>query len=171
MRYTSSLTDREWEINASKEVLMESLTTVAIASALLFKAFEKGGEKLGEAVSDKIGKLLNIIREKFKAEGVEGKLTKAQKDPSEKNKNRLEQELAPQMEDDEAFANKLKNLVDELKLDQRVQSFFKGVNVTGRAEIGDVEQIAASGGSVQQEAVTDVTVGGDFTIGNVKQQG
>lgn len=150
---------------------MESLTTVAIVSALLFKAFEKGGEKLGEAISTKIGQLLNIIREKFKAEGIEGKLTKAQEDPSEKNKNRLEQELEVQMEDDEAFANKLKNLVNELRSDQHIQVFFKGVNVTGKAEIGDVEQTAASGGSIQQEAVTDVKVGGDFKIGNVKQQG
>jgi hypothetical protein len=30
---------------------MEPLTTTAIASALLFKAFEKSGEKLGEAIS------------------------------------------------------------------------------------------------------------------------
>jgi hypothetical protein len=85
---------------------MEALTTAAIASALLFKAFEKGGEKLGEAVSAKINQLLNVIREKFQAEGIEGKLTKAQEDPSEKNKNRLADELATQMEDDEIICQK-----------------------------------------------------------------
>lgn len=69
---------------------MESLTTTAIASALLIKVFEKSGEKLGEIVASKISQLLIIIREKFKAEGIEGKLTKAQEDPSEKNKIRLE---------------------------------------------------------------------------------
>ena len=150
---------------------MELLTTTAIASALLFKAFEKGGEKLGEAVFAKIGQLLNVIREKLKAEGVEGKLTKAQEDPSEKNKSRLEQELASQMEDDEAFAKKLKDLVEELKSDQHVQIFFKGVDIKGGAEIGNIEQTTTSGRAVQQEAVTDVKVGGDLKIGNVKQQG
>ena len=150
---------------------MEPLTTAAIASVLLFKAFEKSGEKLGEAVSAKISQLLNLIREKFKAEDIEGKLTKAQEEPSEKNKSRLEQELAAQMEDDEAFAKKLKDLLEEMKSDQHVQIFFKGVDVTGGAEVGDIEQTETSGGTVQQEAVTDVKVGGDLKIGNVKQQG
>jgi uncharacterized protein YajQ (UPF0234 family) len=149
---------------------MEPLSTTAIISALLFKTFEKSGENLGEAVFTKIGQLLNIIREKFKAEGVEGKLTKAQEDPSEKNKSRLEQELALQMEDDETFAKKLKDTVEELKLDRHIQIFFKGIDVKGGVEIGDVEQTATSGGAVQQEAVTDVKVGGDLKIGNVKQQ-
>ncbi len=150
---------------------MEPLTTAAIASALLFKAFEKSGEKLGEAVSAKIGQLLKLIREKFKAEGIEGKLTKAQEEPSEKNKSRLEQELAAQMEDDEAFAKKLKDLLGEIKSDQHVQIFFKGVDVKGGVEVGDVVQTATSGGTVQQEAVTDFKGGGDLKIGNLKQQG
>lgn len=150
---------------------MVPLTTAAIVSALLFKAFEKGGEKLGEAVSAKIGQLLNLIRDKFKAEGIEGKLTKAQEDPSEKNKSRLKQELEAQMEDDEAFAKNLKKLVDELESDQHIQIFFNGVSVTGNAEIGDVEQTLTSGGSGRQEAITDVNVGGNLKISNVKQQG
>jgi hypothetical protein len=113
-----------------------------------------------------MGKLLNLIQDKFKAEGIEGKLTKAEEDPSEKNKSRLEQELAAQMEDDEVFAKKLKALVDELKSDNQVnQIFFKGVNVKGDAEIGDVEQTVTSGGSVTHEAVTQVEVGGNLKIG------
>ena len=48
-----------------------------------------------------------------------------------------------------------------MKSDRHVQIFFKGVNITGKAEIGDVEQTATSGGSVQQEAITDDKVGGD----------
>lgn len=150
-----------------------SLTAGAIATLIFSKALEKGGEKLGEAVSDKIGQLLNLIRDKFQKEGVEGKLTKAQEDPSDKNKSRFEQELIYQMEDDEAFAKELKELMDELKSDDKVrQIFFKGVNVKGDAEIGDIEQkqTTTRGGSVNQEAVTEVEVGGNFKIGNVKQE-
>ena len=150
-----------------------SLTAGAIATLIFSKALEKGGEKLGETISDKIGQLLNLIREKFHQEGVEGKLTKAQEDPSDKNKSRFEQELTYQMEDDEAFAKELKELMDELKSDDKVrQIFFKGVNVKGDAEIGDIEQkqTTTRGGSVNQEAVTEVEVGGNFKIGNVKQE-
>jgi hypothetical protein len=150
---------------------MEPLATSAIVSILLSKAFEKSGEKLGEAVSARIGQLLNIIREKFKAEGIEGKLTKTQEDPSEKNKSRLEQELSAQMEDDEAFAKKLKALVDEIKSEDLInQIFFKDVNVKGDAEIGDIEQTSKQVGSVKQEAVTQVEVGGSLKIGNVTQK-
>ena len=148
-----------------------TLTAGEIATLIFSKALEKGGEQLGEAISDKIGQLLNLIREKFQKQGVEGKLTKAQEDPSEKNKSRFEQELTYQMEDDEAFSQKLKTLMDELKSDEQVnQIFFKGVNVKGSAEIGDVEQTTTRGGSVIQEALTGVQVGKELKIGNVKQQ-
>ena len=148
-----------------------SLTAGAIASLIFSEAIKKGGQELGKIVSDKIGQLLNLIREKFQKEGVEGKLTKAQEDPSDKNKSRFERGLAEQMEDDEAFAKKLKALMDELKSDDRVnQIFFKDVKVKGGAAIGDVEQANMRGGSVNQEAVTGVEVGKDFKIGNVKQQ-
>ena len=148
-----------------------SFTAGAIANIIVTKALEKGGEQLGEAISNKIGQLLNLIREKFHKEGVEGKLTKAQEDPSDKNKSRFEQELTYQMEDDEAFAQKLKELMDQLKSNEQVkQIFFKDVKIEGGAEIGDIEQTATGDGSVTQEAVTGVEVGKDLKIGNIKQQ-
>ncbi len=61
-------------------------------------------------------------------------------------------------------------IVDKLKSDDQVsQIFFKGVNVKGDAQIDDVEQTTA-GSSVTQEAVTQVHVGGNLKIGNVKQK-
>jgi hypothetical protein len=146
-------------------------TATAIATIIFNKALEKGGENLGDVVSQKIGQLVHLIREKFKAEGIEGKLTKAQEDPNEKNKSRFEQELAQQMEDDETFANKLKELIEELKSDKQVeQMFFKGVKTAGRAEIGDVEQETQREGSVRQEAITESDIGGDLKVGNIKQR-
>ncbi len=38
-----------------------SLTADATATLILSKDLEKGGEQLGEAISDKIGKLVNLI--------------------------------------------------------------------------------------------------------------
>ncbi len=150
---------------------MEPLTTTAIVSVLFSKAFEKSGEKLGETFSAKIGQLLTLIQEKFKAESIEGKLQKVQEEPSEKNKSRFEQELTTQMGDDEVFAKKLKALIDEIKSNNQVnQIFFRSVSVKGNAEIGSIEQTTTQGRSVTQEAITQVDVGGTLKIGNMNQK-
>jgi len=150
---------------------MEPITTAAIASTLIFKALEKSGEKLGEAVASKIGQLINVIREKFRAKGVEGILTQAEESPSDANKKMFQTILEMQVSQDEVFANLLKALIDELKSDSEVnQIFLKGINVSGSAEIGDVSQIASSASSANQEAATDLKISGDLKIGNVKQK-
>lgn len=151
---------------------MEPITTTAIASVLIFKALEKSGEKLGEAAADKISQLINMIRDKFNAKGVEGVLAQVQENPTEANKSMFQMMLDMQISQDKAFAKKLDELVGELKSDKQInQTFLKGVDVEGDAEIGDVEQIATSGKSVSQEAATDLKVGGNLKIGNMKQQG
>ncbi len=145
-----------------------SLTAGAIATLIFSKALEKGGEQLGKAISDKIGQLLNLIREKFQKEGVEGKLTKAQEDPSEKNKSRFEQELTYQMEDDEAFAQKLKALMDELKSNGKFNlSFMTDVDAEGKVKTGDINLKATRGNSVNEKAFVKVKTGGDIETGNV----
>lgn len=151
---------------------MEPITTAAIASTLIFKALEKGGEKLGEAVASKIGQLINVIREKFRAKGVEGILAQAEETPTEANKKMFQTILEMQVSQDEVFANLLKALVDEMKSNNQVnQIFLKGIDVSGSAEVGDISQFAASSSSVNQEAATDLKISGDLKIGNVKQQG
>ncbi|WOB42294.1 hypothetical protein HNI00_03280 [Thermoleptolyngbya oregonensis NK1-22] len=150
---------------------MEPLTVTALASVLIFKALEKSGEKLGEAAADQISKLINIIRSKFKEKGVEGVLAQLQENPSENNKSMFQMMLEMQTSQDETFAKNLNEVVNELKSNQQVsQTFLKGIDVVGSAEIGDVEQTATSGGSVKQEAATDMKIGGDLKIGNLKQQ-
>ena len=149
-----------------------TLTAGAIATLIFSKAVEKGGEKLGEAVADKIGQLVKVIREKFKAEEVEGKLIKAEQEPSEKNKSRFERELAEQMEDDEEFAARITQLMEELKSEPKVnQILLKNLKVQGSAEIEEIEQEVIGKGSVNQEALVDVEVGGDLKIGKAKQRG
>lgn len=150
---------------------MEPITTAAIASTLIFKALEKSGEKLGEAIAKNIGRLVDLVREKFKAKGVEGILTQAEEAPTEANKKMFQTILEMQVSQDETFAKVLKALIDELKSDREVnQVFLKGINVSGSAEIGDINQTATYGSSINQEAATDLKVGGDLKIGNIKQQ-
>ncbi len=151
---------------------MEPITTAGIASALIFKAVEKSGEKLGEALMNKVAQLISIIREKFRAKGVEGILTQAQESPTETNKQMFQTILEMQVSQDEVFAKELKALIEELKSNNQVnQRFLKGIDVSGSAEVGDISQSATSGGSVNQEAATDLKIGGDLKIGNIEQQG
>ena len=114
---------------------MESITftATAIATIIFSKALETSGENLGEAVSHKIGQLLNFIRDKFQQEGVEGKLLKAQEDPSEKNQDRFKRELVDLMEDDENFADQLQTLIEEIKSDAKVNiALLKMVRYSNR---------------------------------------
>lgn len=101
---------------------------------------------------------------------MEGILIQAQDSPTETNISVFQTVLERQMED-KTFSNKLKALMNELKSNEEVnQVFFKGINLKGGAEIGDVEQTATRDGSVNQEAVTEVEFGGNFKIGKVKQE-
>ena len=148
-----------------------TLTATAIATLIFSKALEKGGEQLGKAVSDKIGKLLNLIREKFQKEGVERKLTKAQEEPNEKNKKRFERELAEQMEDDEAFAKKLKELVEQIKAeDEKVsQIILSEIELTGDLKAQDISQKATRSSAVEQEMLKQVKAQ-NIDVGNLSQE-
>lgn len=147
------------------------VTMVSVVSTLIFKALEKSGEKLGEALIEKIGELRNLVREKFKSKGVEGILTQTEENPTEANKQMFQTVLEMQVSQDEAFANALRALVNKLKSNSQVsQIFLKDVDVSGSAEIGDVKQISKSGSSVNQEAATGLKIGGNLKISNVKQQ-
>ncbi|NDJ21322.1 hypothetical protein GS682_06640 [Nostoc sp. B(2019)] len=151
---------------------MEPITTAAIASTLIFKTLGKSSEKLGEVLADKIGQLINMVRDKFRAKGVEGILTQAQEDPTEANKQMFQTILEMQASQDEVFAKKLKALLDEMKSNSQVnQIFLKEIDVAGSAEVGDINQTSTSNRSANQEAATDLKIGGNLKIGNVKQQG
>ncbi|MEI6427932.1 MAG: hypothetical protein WCO45_06010 [Pseudanabaena sp. ELA607] len=153
-----------------------SLAAATIAKLIFSKVLEKNGKEIGdqlaEAASNKVSQLLNFVREKFQKEGVEGKLTKAQEEPSEAKIKKFESELIDQMSEDEEFAKKMQAFIAELKSDEKLtQVFFKDVDVSGDAEIGGISQKATRGGDVTQEAVTNVKVGGSLKIGNVSQEG
>lgn len=119
------------------------LTVTAIATLIFSKALETGGERVGEAVSNKIGQLLNLIREKFQREGVEGKLLKAQEDSNEKNKGRFKRELVEQMEDDQGFAEQLQELLEQIKAED--ETIFQSV-------LTDIEADSVKAEGIDQEA-------------------
>jgi hypothetical protein len=153
------------------EPITATLAT-SVATILFTKALEKGGENLGDAISAKVGELWAVVRSKFEAEDVAGKITKAEAEPSEKNISRFQDELKAFLEDDLDFAAQLQGILAELKQDSQVeQILLKNIEVSGDAAIGNVSQKSSgSGGAIKQEALTDIKVGGNLKIGNVDQQ-
>jgi hypothetical protein len=96
---------------------MEPLSLAATIAKLIFsKVLEKNGKEIGdqlaEAASNKVSQLLNFVREKFQKEGVEGKLNKAQEEPSEAKIKKFESELVDQMSEDEEFGLFCNPLID-----------------------------------------------------------
>ena len=150
---------------------MESITTAVLVTTLIFKAVEKSGETIGEALTSKISQLINVVREKFKSKNVEGILVQAQEVPTETNKQMFKSILEMQISQDEEFEKTLKSLVNEIQtFDQTEQIFLKDIDVSGDAEIGDIVQNKKSSSSANQEAAVNLKVGGSLKIGNVNQQ-
>jgi hypothetical protein len=162
---------------------MEPLTAIAATITTLIcseaaKEFGKdvlkdGAKETAKAAYAKLKTLLSAIQKKFQTEGVEGILKKAQDNPSDpKVQTKLQTELADQMESDRPFAEQLQALIAELEQTPEIkQVLLKGIRVQGNATIGDVEQISdRATGSVHQEALVDVEVGGDLHLGTVKQK-
>ncbi|MEM9274016.1 MAG: hypothetical protein AAGA80_13755 [Cyanobacteria bacterium P01_F01_bin.143] len=149
-----------------------SVTAGAIVSLIITQAATTAGESLGEGISQKIAQLTTLIKNKFQTEDVAGILTKAQKQPTEKNQLKLQDELSDQMEADPLFATELTEIVEELQAEPNLkQIFLKQVIVKGTAEIAGINQEATGKGTVTQEAFVDVQVGGDLKIGQVNQRG
>jgi len=148
-----------------------TLTAAGIATLIFSEAFKEGGKALGKGVSEKAAQLLNAIREKFQAAGTEGLLTRAQENPIEKNTSKFQGELETQMEEDEAFANRLQELMTQLKSNETInQIVLKGVEVKGKAKVGDIDLTATKDGSVNQEALVDSQFGDDLDVGNLNMK-
>ncbi|ARV58726.1 hypothetical protein BZZ01_08810 [Nostocales cyanobacterium HT-58-2] len=147
-----------------------TLTAAAIATLIFSEAVKEGGKTLGKGVSEQIAKLLNLIRDKFQSAGTEGLLTRAQENPVEKNTSKFQDELETQMEEDETFANQLRELMKELESTGVVrQVMASGIEVSGALEAADMQQKTTRGGTVEQEMLKDIKAG-DVKLGNLTQE-
>ena len=151
--------------------MVEPLTEAVIVSLFFSEAVKEGGKTLTKGVADTFAQLVNTIREKFRAEGTEGLLTRAQSQPTEANKANLQDELQTQMDSDEAFANKLKSLVKQLQAqDKRIrQVVLSEIEVSGDLKARDISQKATRGGSVEQEMFKQVKAE-NIDVSNLNQE-
>ncbi len=151
--------------------MVEPLTAAVIVSLFFSEAIKESGKALGKGVTDKFTELTNTIREKFKLEGIEGLLTRAQNQPTEVNKGKLQDELQTQMDSDEAFASKLKELVEQLKAqDERIrQVVLSEIKLSGDLKAKDISQKATRSGASEQEMLKDVRAQ-NIDVGNLNQE-
>lgn len=141
-------------------------TATAIAAVIFKKAIEKGGENLGEAISNKIGQIVSVVRNKFKSIGMEGVLTQAQDNPTEPNQKFFQQALEMQMTSDSDFVKKLVELKEQLeKMEGGRQIMASGLELEGDLKAKDMKQK----GGQHQEMLTNVKAK-NIDLGNLTQE-
>ena len=100
------------------ETALTAIATV-ITTVILPKAMEALGKKVGDTAFDKGGEMIKATRQavqgKLQEAGTAKLLERAESKPSEGNIQVLEAELVSQMEEDEAFAQRLAELVEQLR--------------------------------------------------------
>ena len=150
---------------------MESITLAAIASTLIFKAFEKTGESLGEGFSKTVGWLLKFNREEFESKRIEGIVKNLEEDPSEVNKTIFTEVLKVQLSSDREFSEKLENLINDIRSEKEFsQVAFDEIDIQGSAEIGNIRQSSSGADKSNQRAFTNVRVGKNLKMGDIDQK-
>ena len=151
---------------------MEPITLIAatITTLIFTKATEQAGRRLGDIAYDKISELINLVHTKFQKEGIEGKITKAEEEPSDQNKNRFKRELKEQMEDDEKFTNELKKILEEIKTntnDEDIQSILTNLEADIiKAKNIKIEAINPNKG--KQELIKDIKADDEIIAENIE---
>ncbi|MBD2341427.1 hypothetical protein H6G64_31245 [Calothrix sp. FACHB-156] len=151
--------------------MVEPLTAAVIVSLFFSEAIKEGGKALGKGAVDTFAHLVNTIREKFKAHSIDGILTQAQNQPTETNKAIFQTVLQNQIDADKEFANKLRELVQQLQAqDKNVrQVVLSEIEVTGDLKAKDISQKASRDGSVEQEMLKGVKAT-NIDLGNLNQE-
>jgi hypothetical protein len=153
--------------------MVEPLTGAVIVSLSFSEAIKEGGKFAVKGVADTFTKLVSTIRQKLTTEGMEGLLIRAEKDPNEKNKLQLQDELQEYINADKIFANQLKLLVEELKTqDPKIrQVILSGIELTGDLQAQNITQkTSGSSGSVDQAMLTNIKAN-NIIIGDLNQEG
>jgi hypothetical protein len=157
--------------------MVDPLSMVAgvVTTIMLPKALEKVGEKVGETVWDKSGEAIQAVRQvvqgKMLSAGTKGLLTRAEANPNETNTQVLQAEIITQMQEDQNFATKLQELVQEIQSQSlTVQVILEELRVRGKVEIGNIKQVNEGQSNAQQTFGKNWQVAGDVKVGDVTQE-
>jgi len=149
----------------------EPLTAAVIVSLFFSEAIKEGGKSLVTGVTTVFSQLVHTIREKFKAENIEGVLTLAENNPTEVNKTMFQTLLQAQMDKDAAFTNAINQLVEQLRSqDEGInQVVLSGIVLSGDLKAKDIRQKASGDGNVNQKMLTDIKAV-NIDVGNLSQE-
>jgi hypothetical protein len=152
---------------------METAATAAVLTVVgLFfgEAVKEAGKNLGKVASEKAAQLISLVRDKFRNTGMEGVLTRAEQEPTEKNIARFADELTEHLKEP-AFAKQLHNLTVGLEQEGLTQEVLKGARIGGNLKVGDVVQRRQPGAAGKQSIAENLNVQGDAQFGNLTQEG
>jgi len=127
--------------------MIETLTAAiatAVTTVILPKMAEGAYQKLGEKALEKGGELIKTTRQtvekKLQESGIFKLLEKAITKPTEANRQVLEAVIVSQMEEDEAFAQRLQELVEQLKPElPELQSILDNALIRGGLEMEGID--------------------------------
>jgi len=147
--------------------------TIAIAAAALFfsEALKESGKGLGAGVAELSGKFVTLIRNRFKTAGTEGLLNRAEQDPSEKNQQKVTDELETRLQEDPEFLAQLQALMAQLEEAGVVrQAMATDLEVEETLEAETMTQSGSGAKDVDQEMLTR-TKAKNIKIGDMEQKG
>jgi len=157
--------------------MIDQLSVVAgiVATVILPPILAPMGAKIGDAVWEKSGELIQTTREfvqtKLQTTGTGGLLARAEANPSEANVQVLEAELVSQMEEDREFAARLTELVNQIQSQSpAVQVILDKLRIRGKLDIGNITQIKEGQTSAKQLLGRDWQVGSDAKVGDITQE-
>ena len=153
------------------ETALTAIAT-AVTTVIVPKAIEAVGKKVGDTAFDKSGEAIQatrkIVREKLTNAGTDNLLKRAEEKPSEGNRQVLQAELVSQMEKDEAFANRLQELVEQIKPDiPELQSILDNALIRGELELEGIDIKNEGKPHGKQSIGKNLKVGGNAKFGKV----
>ena len=153
------------------ETALTAIAT-AVTTVILPKAIEAVGKKLGDTAFDKGGEIIKAthqtVKGKLQEAGTVKLLDRAENQPTEANRQVLEAELVSQMGEDEAFAQRLEELVKQLKTElPEFQSVLEDALIKGDLEMGKTTIKNEGKPQGKQTFGKGLKVGGNAKIGDM----
>lgn len=142
----------------------------AAVTAIVTGALTKAGEPLGKGISDKVTQLFALIKARFRSEGVDGMLTRLEKQPTEANIEHVKAELVVQLNEDRAFATKVLSLLEQIRSQPGSQRIEQAINAEKDIEQGNINQISRHGKPVNQSICSDISSKGSVKLGDINQE-
>jgi len=148
-----------------------TLTIAGAVTALVLEASKETGKAIVKGSSALIGKLVDLVQDRFKLAKFEGILTQVQEEPTATNEAVFSNVLAGELSKDKNFANEIAELLKQLKTEdnEAIQRALVDIKVEENLEVGNVIQKSSGQSNSTQEVAKNIQ-GKNIKIGNITQE-